>query len=245
VQPGELSSILERLTKRQIDAAAVQQSNLERQLVAAIDQGVRQPIGELAQSFGRFRQQQGQELSQSLQDSMAAFADKLEQVLGGQVRHAKDLQHQALLALEKAIGAFQAMAAEVGRAGASATASMSSQLDKAIADMAAGQEQMTTTMRAFVDELRRAIVQAQTETGRGVERLVAELGEVVRRTLGSVNAHGRCWSRPSRAARSALCLDRRNHREPRPACPCSDRGHPAGDFGDARGGGRDRQLGRP
>jgi hypothetical protein len=54
---GDLSAILERLTNRQIEAAAVQQNNLQRELVSAIDQGVRQPLGKLAQGIGEFRSQ--------------------------------------------------------------------------------------------------------------------------------------------------------------------------------------------
>lgn len=201
---GELSAILERLSQRQIEAAAAQKASLEHQLVTAIDQGLRQPLGEIAQSFGHFRQQQGQELSQSLQDSMAAFADKLEQVLGGQVGHAKDLQQQTLLALEKAIGAFQAMAVEVGRAGTNATASMSSELDKAIADMAAGQEQMTATMHAFVDDLRRAVVEAQADTSNGVSRLLVELGDEIKRALGLVQEQASSSSAAHRGQLEAL-----------------------------------------
>lgn len=183
---GELSAILERLTQQQIEAAAKQQANLQQTLVSAIDRGLSAPLGELAQGFNQFRAQQGQELTQSLQDSMAAFADKLDQVLGGQVGQAKDLQQQTLHALEQAVSAFQSMAQEVGRAGTNATSAMSSQLDKAIADMAAGQGQMTSTMRSFVDELRAAVVTAQADTSGGVEKLLTDLGRQLDGALRSV-----------------------------------------------------------
>jgi len=183
---GELSAILERLTQQQIEASATQQANLQQHLVSAIDRGLSAPLGELAQGFNQFRAQQGQELTQSLQDSMAAFADKLDQVLGGQVGQAKDLQHQTLMALEKAVLAFQSMAQEVGRAGTTATSAMSNQLDKAITDMVAGQDQMTSTMRSFVDELRAAVVQAQAETSGGVDKLLTDLSRQLDATLQSV-----------------------------------------------------------
>ncbi len=138
------------------------------------------------QGFSQFRNQQGRELTESLKDSMVAFADKLEQVLGGQVGHAKELQQQTLLALEKAVGSFQAMALQIGQAGKAATSSMSSHLDKAIADMAVQHERMNATVRALVDELREAAVRAQATTGAAVEQLLADLGEQVERTLGSV-----------------------------------------------------------
>ncbi|MEZ0219116.1 MAG: hypothetical protein ACAH22_02350 [Tardiphaga sp.] len=176
---GDLGAILERLTERQIETAAQQHAQLREQFVSAIDHGLREPFGEIAQSLGQFRSRQGEQLSQGLQDSMAAFADKLDQMLGGQVGQAKALQAQTLQALESAITAFQSMAQQVGSAGESATASISMQLSRNLADMSARQGQMNDTMLTVVDELRSVVSKTQADTTSNVQGMLHELGAQV------------------------------------------------------------------
>ena len=132
---------------------------------------------------------------------MLMFAKKLEEVLGSQVGHAKDLQQQTLLALEKAVSSFQAMASQIGQAGETASSTMSSHLGKAITDMAVQQEQMNAGVRALIGDLKEAVVRTQTTTGAGVEQLLSDLGSQVQRTVGSIqeqmNSNYLCPARPT------------------------------------------------
>ena len=186
---GDLSTILERLTQQQIAAAAQQQAELRQHLVGAIDTGLKQPLGALAESFGQMRSQQGADFTQSLQDSMTAFAGKLDEILGGQVGQAKELQMQTLQALEKSIMAFQSMAQQVGHAGEAASTSMSNQLNTAIEDMAARQTQMTETMQSFVDQMRMTMTLSQAETGASVSGLLQQLSNQVETIVGGLRSH--------------------------------------------------------
>jgi hypothetical protein len=176
---NDLGSILERLSATQIAASARQQAELQQQLVSAIDSGLKAPLGQIAQGLGQFRSDQGEQLNRSLQDSMSAFADKLNELLGGQVGQAKELQMQTLQALEKAVVAFQGMATQVGSAGESATSAMSSKLTSTLDDMSAQQAQMSEAMRAMVDEMRSSITGAQADTSANAGTLIAQLGQQV------------------------------------------------------------------
>lgn len=209
---GELSAILERLSHQQIAASAAQQAALQQHIVQAIDRGLGEPLGELAKGFGQFRTQQGDQLTQGLQDSMAAFADKLDKLLGGQVGQARELQQQTIAALAQSVSAFESMTRQISDSGAAATTTMSSQLDKAMAEMADAQQQMNGTMRTFVDELRSAMLAAQTDTQSGIAQMLTALGSQVGRALQSVNqqtavvtaAHEQQLGRLSQSTHSAL-----------------------------------------
>jgi hypothetical protein len=174
-----LAVILERLSANQIAASARQQAELQQQLVSAIDSGLKAPLGQIAQGLGQFRSDQGEQLNQSLQDSMSAFADKLNELLGGQVGQAKELQLQTLQALEKAVVAFQGMATQVGSAGESATSAMSSKLTSTLDEMATRQTQMSDAMRAMIDEMRSSIKSTQADTSANAGVLMAQLGQQV------------------------------------------------------------------
>jgi hypothetical protein len=87
---GELGNILERLAEKQIEAAGRHSAELRTSL--------QQPIEAVAKGFSDFGRAQGQTIRAGLQDQMGAFADKLEQLLGGQVGQAKELQAETVRA---------------------------------------------------------------------------------------------------------------------------------------------------
>lgn len=201
---GDLSAILERLTERQIETAAQQHAQLRDQFVSAIDHGLREPFGEIAQSLGQFRSRQGEQLSQGLQDSMAAFADKLDQMLGGQVGQARALQAQTLQALESAVTAFQSMAQQVGSAGESATASISMQLSRTLEDLSARQGQMNDSMRTVVDELRSVVTKTQADTTSNVQTMLQELGAQVGQVVQTLQTETKASSLAHQDSVSAM-----------------------------------------
>jgi methyl-accepting chemotaxis protein len=204
---GELATILERLTERQIEVSTRQQAALQTQLVDAIDQSLKQPLGRIADGFNSFSGSQGDKITQSLQDSMSAFAAKLEELLGGQVGQAKDLQKQTVQALEAAVLSFQTMAKQVGAAGETATSTMAEQLGRTLDQMATRQGQMNETMRALVDEMRGAAAQAQYETGSNLGRLLEELGSQVKNVVSSLQIETKTTS----AAHQVLAADMASH----------------------------------
>lgn len=176
---GDLRAILEGLSAKQIEAAARQQTELRTHLTEAIDRGLKQPLGAIADGLNGAHGDQGSRLAEGLKDLMAVFADRLDQVLGGQVGQAKELQVQTLQALEQAVIAFQAMARQVGTAGENATAAISSELGRAIEQMSDRQRQMDEGLRKSLDDIYSALAQAQAETGAGASRLLSELGQHV------------------------------------------------------------------
>ncbi|MDQ8698163.1 hypothetical protein [Hyphomicrobium sp. LHD-15] len=201
---GDLSAILERLTERQIETAAEQHAQLRDQFVSAIDHGLREPFGEIAESLGQFRSRQGEQLSQGLQDSMAAFADKLDQMLGGQVGQARALQAQTLQVLESAVTSFQSMAQQVGSAGESATASISTQLSRTLEDLSAQQGQMNDTMRTVVDELRSVVTKTQADTTSNVQTMLQEIGAQVGQVVQTLQTETKASSLAHQDSVSAM-----------------------------------------
>lgn len=188
---GDLTTILERLTQRQIASAVAQNEDLQRSIVGAIDQGLRQPLDQIAHRFGHFQHQQGDQLTQGLQDSMTAFADKLDQMLGGQIHQARDLQAQTLQSLEAAIVAFQAMAKDIGQTGEAATSTMAEQLGRVLEEMAARQGEMNGSMRDLTEEMRRVVAQSQADTQSHLSRVIDELAKQVADVVGQLQVEAK------------------------------------------------------
>jgi ABC-type transporter Mla subunit MlaD len=143
---------------------------------------------------------------------MAAFADKLDKLLGGQVGQARELQQQTVTALAQSVTAFESMARQISDTGTAATTAMSSQLDKAMVEMADAQQQMNTTMRSFVDEMRSAMRAAQEDTQGGIAQMLSALSAQVDGALQAMSqqsavatvAHEQQLGRISQSTSSAL-----------------------------------------
>ena len=146
----DLKEALERLADKQIEASARHQE----QLVLHLSTSLREPLESIVVSLESYGKAQNERVAQSLQDQMTSFADRLDQLLGGQVAQAKELQHQTLKSLETTIAAFQDMAKSIGATTDGATNSM-------------------------VKELRAGISRSLAETNSNVSDLLAKLGAQV------------------------------------------------------------------
>jgi hypothetical protein len=120
----ELGAVLERLAERQIEASGRQQEQLGKQLSSAL----RDPLESVVQSLDGYGKTQNEQVARALREQMTTFADRLDQLLGGQVAQAKELQHKTLKSLETTIAAFQDMARTVGSTTEGATYTMIKEL---------------------------------------------------------------------------------------------------------------------
>jgi hypothetical protein len=181
---GELSAILERLTQQQI---------------SAIDQGLKQPLGDIATVFKTFSGNQGDILTKSLQDSMTAFAAELNRLLGGQVGRAETLQAETMRALQKATDAFDTMAKKVGAAG-----------DDTVTKMLVGQRQLSADIQQLVGDMHRDAIKAQGNTAGALEDLLTKLGKQVEVSVGTLRDGTSDAAKASQKAIGELALEVRN-----------------------------------
>jgi cell division septum initiation protein DivIVA len=147
---ADLSQVLERLSEKQIEASKRQQAELGEQLTSSL----RVPLENVVKSLEHYGRSQSDGVAKGLEQQMTVFANRLDQLLGGQVAQAKDLQTQTLRSLETTIAAFQDMARTMGNTAQSAS-------------------------HAMVKELRAGISRSQVETSANISELINKLGSQV------------------------------------------------------------------
>jgi hypothetical protein len=99
-----------------------------------------------------------------MQDQMAAFAERLDRMLGGQIAQAKELQLQTLRSLEGALAAFHDMAKTIGTTSESAT-------------------------QAMVNQLRAGLSRSQAETDANIKELLGKLSTHVSNSVAALEQH--------------------------------------------------------
>ena len=179
------------MTAQQISASANQQIQLQQALAGTLQQQLAQPLGAVAEGFRDIKAQQGEHLSRGLGDSMAAFADKLDALLGGQVGQAKDLQAQTLQVLGALEQSLKNMVAQVGSAGESAAANMAEQMAKSAQQAEARQAALSDVVRSLAEDMRAATTRSQAETASGVTRLIEDLGNRMSTVVDALEGQSR------------------------------------------------------
>ncbi len=121
---GGLKDVIERLAEKQIDASGRHQELLGQHLSSSL----RAPLENVVQCLESYGKTQNEQVARGLQEQMMAFAGRLDQLLGGQVAQAKELQLKTLKSLETTIAAFQDMARTIGATTEGATSAMIKEL---------------------------------------------------------------------------------------------------------------------
>ena len=194
---GDLRDILERLAEKQIEASARQGASLERlaerqiemsgRLGAELRTSFQEPMKAMSEGIDRLGHGNADAIGRGLQDQMATFAEKLDQLLGGQVNQARALQEQTITALEKATAAFEGMARTVGTAGEDATRVMADRVQTAIEAMAGRQEHMAEVMRGLMDDMRQRAKTDQEGTQEHLKGLLRALGVRMEGTMDQLH----------------------------------------------------------
>jgi len=153
----DMRGVLEQIAEMQSKAASEHQAKLGQHLAAALQQ----PLEGVARGLKDFSKNQNAEISQGLQDYMSVFADKLDQLLGGQIEQAKELQLQTVKSLDNTIAAVNQMAQTIA-----ATAENSSQ--------------------SMVNQLRAGISRSQAETDANLKDLLGKLSSHVKGVVTTI-----------------------------------------------------------
>jgi flotillin len=162
----DLKEALERLAERQIEASGRQQELLGQQL----SNSLRDPLQGVVRSLESFGRNQNEQVAHGLKDQMTAFADRLDQLLGGQVAQAKELQGKTLKSLETTIGAFQDMARSLATTTEGATGAMVKELRagiaRSLAETNANASELIRKLSAEVANAVKALEQQTAATGK-------------------------------------------------------------------------------
>lgn len=171
--------------KRQIEAARDDSEALGGVISGAIATGLAKPLEEIKEAVKSASGDQSAAAIRMLQDVMASFSQKLNELFGGQISGINELNQRTAQTMESAVLKLEQLVVSLTDSGARTSQSMADQMAKAIIDMEARQGSITDSTQALVQELRSAIEQAQKATSEGVEASGKEMAE---RMAGAIEA---------------------------------------------------------
>lgn len=161
----------------QIRAATDNSAALGGVISDAIKSGLAQPLEEIKEAVKSASGDQSASAIRMLQDVMAGFSQKLNDLFGGQISGINELNQRTAQTMETAVQKLSELVTSLNDSGARTSQTMADQMAKALADLEARQGAITNSTQALVQELRAAIEHAQQTTAQGMEASGKEMAE--------------------------------------------------------------------
>ena len=192
---SELSQLLRELTEAQIAASREQHTALiqatrqdNQTLGMTIAEGIREslerPLQDIAGVVRSASGDQSASATRMLQDVMASFSQRLNDLFGGQISGLTELNQQTAQSIRDAVGTLQVLVANIEDSSRRSTETMAERMADAIEKMEARQESMNAQTAAFVEQIRELVSSSQSETNYKLQATLATIGTEIGEFLG-------------------------------------------------------------
>lgn len=181
----DFRSIMADLTQQHITAinenTAKQQASTEdmtKEIVGAL-----RPIADAAKSTSETN---GDIVTRALTEALTAFAAKMEDIFGGQLKGMNELLKDTMLAMQATVMRFDELAEKIGAAGTDGAKAMSDEMQKALDSLQVRQQTMNEQMGEFVHQIKSLVENSQSETANKLKETLDLLGSNVNAMIGKL-----------------------------------------------------------
>lgn len=176
VLSGEvLRQILTELGEKQIAAANAGTLALGNRLALSIEDGLKEPLFEIANSLKLAREDQSDDLRAVLKEVLDEFGAQMKALLGGQ--DSERLQKQTLEALQATVAQLEILSAEAGSAGKLNMELMTEQFAKANAVAESRQIIMDEKLSEFIEHMRLMASRTQADGQAQLQSALNDMSE--------------------------------------------------------------------
>jgi hypothetical protein len=159
----ELGDLLRELTAAQIKASIENTGALGVTIGQSITDSLKGPMESVAEIVKGASGDQSATASKLLQEVMTNFSQKLSDIFGSQITDINKLNQETAVSVKNAMGEIQKLVASLENSGQKAADQMSEKMFLALEKMSAKQEAIDGQTTAFVNELKKIIVEGQSE----------------------------------------------------------------------------------
>lgn len=172
---GEFKQILTELSDRQIAASNAGTQALGDRIVASIEEGLKAPLAEIADSLKSAQHDQGEALQTLLAGMFENFNNQMKELLSSQNSEMSSLQKQTIEALGATVAKMEAMAAEAGATGQRSMDAMSQLFEKSIGAAEARQSALNDKIGEFVEQMRLSVSESRQDAQGHLQNSLDEL----------------------------------------------------------------------
>lgn len=182
-----LADRLDQTSKEQVTAAREDNQALGTTIAQSIEKSLQGPMQEIASTVKAASGDQSASAARMLQDVMASFSQRLNDLFGGQISGLSDLNQQTARSIQEAVGTLQSLVANIEESSRRSTDTMAERMAQAIEKMETRQEAMNAQSAAFVEQIRQLVASSQSETNVKLKGTLEAIGMQVDTMLSTLN----------------------------------------------------------
>jgi hypothetical protein len=164
-------------TRTQIAAARDNSQSLGSAISGAITSSLVGPLDDIKTAVQQATGDQSAAAVKMLQDVMASFSQKLNDLFGGQISGINELNQRTAQTMQEAVTKLNELVVALQEAGKKSSDSMADQMTRVMSEMETRQVTITQNTQALVEQLRQAIEQSQKTTSEGVRSSAEEMAK--------------------------------------------------------------------
>jgi hypothetical protein len=182
-----LAERLSQTSKEQVEATRQDNQALGVTIAQSIQQSLQGPLQDIANTVKAASGDQSATAARMLQDVMASFSQRLNDLFGGQISGLSDLNQQTARSIQEAVGTLQTLVANIEESSRRSTDAMAERMAQAIEKMEARQEAMNAQSTAFVEQIRQLVASSQSETNTKLQATLETIGTQVAGMLATLS----------------------------------------------------------
>lgn len=183
---GDLKSILQEITDRQIAANATATKELASTITGGIETSLRDPLERIGNLVSEASGDQSAAAAELLKDVMASFSQRLNELFGGQISGIQELNQRSAQTMQDAVSSLNQLVQRLEDGSQRSGDAMADKMAKAVEDMERRQAEMNEQARAMVESIRDMVTSAQSETSSKLTQTMGELSAKVADMVGAL-----------------------------------------------------------
>lgn len=185
---GDLKVLLQEMTERQIAAHTANSESLARQITVGLASSLQEPLNRIGEVVAKASGDQSATAATLLQDVMASFSQRLNDLFGGQITGIQELNQKSAQAMQEAVAALHSLLGRIEENSQRSGNAMAEKMADAVQAMERRQAEINEQARAVVEDMRRMVASSQSETHAKLHEAIGALGEHVSATIGALQS---------------------------------------------------------
>lgn len=185
---GDLKALLQEMTERQIAAQQASSQALAQHITSGIESSLKEPLRQIGEVVVKASGDQSAAAATLLQDVMASFSQRLNDLFGGQISGIQELNQKSAQAMQDAVASLQGLLGRMEENSQRSGDAMAEKMAKAVEEMERRQAEINEQTRSFVESIREMVSKSQTETNAKLSEAIANLSQQMGAMIGALQA---------------------------------------------------------
>ena len=185
---NDLKQLMHEVADKQINAQIQSSQNISSQIAQAIKDGLEAPMGDLMKVVEKASGEQGGAVTGMLENLLSAFMAKIDETFGSQIQNINTAIQKSSDSMTMVQEAMTRLITDISDVNKKTTSEMSAKMEESMSKAALAQEQMNQQLRSFVEELRKLILEQQSQTKQAMDETMQKILSELEKSIAVISS---------------------------------------------------------